>query len=62
MVIVVDEVTKEWVVQVQKVYYCKKDHEPVAVTDQPDCPVCGETMEEMGWMETNETLQSVQPG
>lgn len=50
--IMVDETTNEWVVRVSKVYYCNRTHEPVAMLDRPECPVCNQPMTETGWIES----------
>lgn len=56
--ITLDSKTKEWVVTVETVYYCKNEHEPVAMMDKPECPVCEGPMSEIGWFE-HVSLQSV---
>lgn len=43
---------EEWVVKVEKVFYCNKEHEPLVLMDRPECPVCEGPMSETGWFES----------
>jgi len=44
-------------VNVENVFYCKKDHDPVAVVgsdEAKNCVDCGGTMKNIGWVENND--------
>jgi hypothetical protein len=44
-------------VNVENVFYCKKDHDPVAVVgsdEAKNCVDCGGTMKNIGWFESND--------
>lgn len=36
---------------VNDVFYCKNDHDPVALVGEDTCPVCHEPMQVIGWLE-----------
>lgn len=44
-------------VKIENVFYCKKDHDPVALIgqeDKKDCVECGTSMENIGWFESDD--------